>query len=53
MDVPDVVVMVGVTARQIGWACECGQMLVNGLECEKCGRKYAPKGTAIALLEEE
>ncbi len=52
-DVPDYAVMVGVPARQVGWACECGQILNRDLECEKCGRKYAPKGTAIALLEEE
>ena len=56
-DVPDYAVMVGVPARQIGWACECGQILDDGLECEKCGRKYAATGTAtgtaIALLEEE
>ena len=56
-DVPDYAVMVGVPARQVGWACECGQILDDGLECEKCGRKYAATGTAtgtaIALLEEE
>ena len=52
-DVPDHAVMAGVPARQIGWVCECGQILEDDLECEKCGRKYAPTGTAIALLEEE
>ena len=52
-EVPDHAVMVVVPARQIGWACECGQILNRDLECEKCGRKYAPKGSAIAWLEEE
>ena len=37
-DVPDYAVMVGVPARQIGWACGCGLILDRALECEKCGR---------------
>ena len=39
-DVPDHALMAGVPARQIGWVCECGEVLKDGLECPKCGRKY-------------
>ena len=39
-DVPDHALMAGVPARQIGWVCECGEVLKDGLECSKCGRKY-------------
>jgi len=31
--------MAGVPAKQIGWVCECGSRLNEGLVC-KCGRKY-------------
>ena len=39
-DVPDHALVAGVPARQIGWVCECGLHLKNGLICNKCGRKY-------------
>lgn len=39
-NVKDHAVMVGVPARQIGWACECGNKLSDSLHCENCGRKY-------------
>ena len=29
----------GVPARQIGWACECGEILDDKLKCN-CGRQY-------------
>lgn len=36
--------MAGVPARQIGWACECGQKLTEedngGYRCLECGRAY-------------
>jgi UDP-2-acetamido-3-amino-2,3-dideoxy-glucuronate N-acetyltransferase len=43
-DVPDYAVMAGAPAKQIGWICECGQMLKDGLTCSKCGRKYEKDG---------
>ncbi len=45
-NVPDYAVMLGVPARQIGWACECGQRLPDGAApaCPKCGKKYALEG---------
>ena len=38
-DVKDHALMAGVPAKQIGWVCECGEILGDSLECE-CGRKY-------------
>ena len=32
--------MAGVPARQVGWVCECGSVLKEGLVCKDCGRKY-------------
>ena len=40
-DVPDYALMAGGPARQIGWVCECGEILREGHECKKCHRKYA------------
>lgn len=39
-DVPDHALMLGVPARQRGWACECGELLSEELECTVCGRSY-------------
>ena len=36
--------MAGVPAKQIGWTCECGQVLNrDNLTCPDCGRKYKIK----------
>jgi UDP-2-acetamido-3-amino-2,3-dideoxy-glucuronate N-acetyltransferase len=43
-DVPDYALVVGVPARQIGWACRCGVRLEvqDGLSsCLECGANYA------------
>ena len=39
-NVPAHALMAGVPARQIGWTCECGQVLGNDLVCPDCGRKF-------------
>lgn len=39
-DVPDHAVVMGVPARQCGWACACGAELDDSLTCPKCGKKY-------------
>ncbi len=39
-DVPDHALMAGVPAKQIGWVCECGEVLRDGLICPTCGREY-------------
>ena len=43
-DVPDYALMAGVPARQIGWVCECGEVLNGKFICGKCHRKFAVKG---------
>jgi len=32
--------MAGVPAKQIGWVCECGQILEEDFKCHICGRWY-------------
>ena len=39
--------MAGVPAKQIGWVCECGQVLDHDLVCPDCGRTYAREGESI------
>lgn len=46
-DVPNYALMLGVPARQVGWVCECGEILPENLHCEKCGRSYQKKDSTI------
>ncbi|MBQ9826388.1 MAG: N-acetyltransferase [Firmicutes bacterium] len=39
-NIPDHALMLGVPAKQKGWACECGELLDHDLHCSKCGRSY-------------
>lgn len=39
-DVPDYALVVGVPAKQIGWACKCGEPLKAELTCTECNREY-------------
>lgn len=39
-DVAPFALVVGNPARPIGWACECGLRLGDGLRCDGCGRSY-------------
>ena len=48
-DVPDYAVMVGVPAKQIGHACECGELL-NDIYCCTCGRKYSFNGKVLGEI---
>ena len=50
-DVPDHALMVGVPARQVGWVCECGQVLRQDLTCPDCRRRY--RLTSDQLTEEK
>lgn len=43
-DVPARAVVVGNPARQIGWVCDCGERLSEGLACSSCGRVYEVDG---------
>jgi len=46
-DVPDHALMLGVPAKRMGWACECGHLLKGGLTCAACGRKYVETETGL------
>lgn len=46
-NVPDHALMVGVPARQKGWACECGSILDGNLHCDTCGRQYERDETGL------
>ncbi|MCF2555883.1 acyltransferase [Faecalicatena contorta] len=39
-DVPDYALMAGVPAKQVGWVCECGRVMGNGMRCSTCLREY-------------
>ncbi len=47
-DVPGYALVVGNPARQVGWACRCGESLPENLECASCGNVYARDGDSIA-----
>ena len=46
-NVKDHALMAGVPARQIGWVCECGEILDDDLTCEKCDRAYIEKESGL------
>ncbi len=48
-DVPPHALMAGVPAKQVGWVCECGQVLNGNLACVDCGQKY--RADEESLLE--
>lgn len=50
-DVPDHALMAGIPARQIGWVCECGQVLDEGLTCPDCGRRYHITGAILTEVK--
>jgi UDP-2-acetamido-3-amino-2,3-dideoxy-glucuronate N-acetyltransferase len=43
-DIPDYALVVGNPARQIGWACRCGERLPEDLQCSKCRQEYILNG---------
>jgi acetyltransferase-like isoleucine patch superfamily enzyme len=49
-NISDYALVVGNPARQIGWACECGERLPDDLECLTCGKQYekSPNGLISA-----
>lgn len=50
-DVKDHALMAGVPARQMGWVCECGAVLKNGLACPACGRRYREEIQGLVEVE--
>ena len=49
-NVPDHGLVVGNPARQIGWACVCGDRLTEDLECLNCGSRYTKQPEGLAPL---
>ncbi len=43
-DVPTHALMAGGPARQVGWVCECWQVLDGKMTCPDCGTQYAIHG---------
>lgn len=54
-DVKPYALMAGVPARRIGWVCECGEVLKEGLVCSCCGKhyKYTEESDALFPVKEE
>ncbi len=51
-DVPAFALVAGVPAKQIGWACRCGERLQEGAWiCSACGRSYRADGDGLAEIE--
>ncbi len=66
-DVPAHAIVVGVPAKPIGWACECGEKLVFGgdyrgnkhspvvlgklARCARCANRYSLRGDKVARLD--
>lgn len=50
-DVPDHALMVGNPARQIAWACQCGERLTDELECGSCRKKYTVDGDLLKEIK--
>lgn len=53
-NVPRYAVVAGVPSRIIGWACECGEILIfTGSQtiCQACTRKYERKEQAVTRIE--
>lgn len=44
--------MAGVPARQIGWVCDCGQVLNKNLYCPDCGGKYEIRNKKLVKVME-
>lgn len=47
-NVPAHALMAGVPAKQIGWVCECGQVLTDSFICPDCNRKYELKADLLS-----
>jgi len=52
-DVPDYALMVGVPAKRVGWACECGEILAKFdrvVRCPRCGLNYRLNGEYLEAV---
>jgi acetyltransferase-like isoleucine patch superfamily enzyme len=46
-NISDHALVVGNPAKQIGWACECGERLTDDLDCLACGNRYQKKTNGL------
>mgnify|MGYP001168847084 CR=1 FL=1 len=51
-DVKNYALVVGVPARQIGWVCECGQVLSEDFTCQHCFRTYRLSPSGLERVSE-
>lgn len=49
-DVRSHALMAGVPAKQIGWVCECGEILDKDFLCPKCQRKYVEQEDGLSKV---
>ena len=49
-NIPDFALVVGNPAKQIGWACQCGERLSDDLECLACEKKYEKGADGLVAL---
>ena len=49
--VPDYALVAGVPARQVGWVCECGEVLSSDFRCAKCEWAYTMVESGLRRLE--
>ena len=49
-NVPDYALVAGVPAKQIGWVCECGEILTNELICQSCKRHYSVESFGLVEI---
>ncbi len=50
-NVPPYALMAGIPARQIGWVCECGQILNKKLFCINCEKRYRKLKNSIKVVQ--
>jgi UDP-2-acetamido-3-amino-2,3-dideoxy-glucuronate N-acetyltransferase len=50
-NVLDHALVVGNPAKQIGWACQCGERLADDLECLVCGKKYEQNESGLIEIQ--
>lgn len=52
-NVPDHALVVGNPGKQIGWMCECGERLTDGLDCLSCGKKYRKTDSGLEEIRQD
>lgn len=51
-DVPDFALVGGVPAKQLGWVCQCGTVLIKDNVCPCCGREYIICGEKLTKKDD-